>query len=214
MYKNLFFDFEGTIADSKKCSFITTKKSFLDYGLEEPSDNQVAYYMGIPIEKLFGLMSSVKLKLEESNELITLFRENYKKVETSYLEIYDNTLEQLEKLWKKAKLFVVLSKKTDLLKRSLKILGIKQLFFEVVGSDKVKEYKPSPDGILYILNKYNFYKKETIYIRDAVFDIQLAKSADVPSCAVAWGSHSREKLKLENPVSKLRIFINRDLRGS
>ncbi len=52
MYKNIIFDFDGTIADSKKCSLIATKKAFSDYGLEEPSDSQIEYYMGIPIEKI------------------------------------------------------------------------------------------------------------------------------------------------------------------
>lgn len=199
MYKNLIFDFDGTIANSKKCSFIATKKAFLDYGLDEPSDNQIEYYMGVPIEKSFDLMSSVKLTSEERSELITLFRENYKEIENSYLEIYDHMLEQLEILYKKAKLFVVSSKKTDVLKRNLKILKIEHLFLEVIGSDKVKEYKPSPDGVLYILNKYNLNKRETIYIGDAIFDIQMAKNADVSSCAVTWGSHSEEQLKLEKP---------------
>ncbi|POA02595.1 HAD family hydrolase [Staphylococcus caprae] len=199
MYKNIIFDFDGTIADSKKCSFIATKKAFLDCGLKEPSDNQIEYYMGIPIEKSFDLMSSVELKTKERNELIALFRRNYKEIEDLYLEIYDNMLSQLETLHKKAKLFVVSSKKTDVLKRNLKILKIEGLFLEVVGSDKVKEYKPSPDGILYILNKYNLNRDETIYIGDAIFDIQMAKNAGVSSCAVTWGSHSEEKLKLEIP---------------
>ena len=147
MYKNIIFDFDGTIADSKKCSLIATKKAFSDYGLEEPSDSQIEYYMGIPIEKSFDLMSSVELNEKEHNELISLFRKNYKETESTYLEMYDHMLTQLEALHQKAKLFVVSSKKTDVLKRNLKILKIEHLFLEVIGSDKVKEYKPSPDVI-------------------------------------------------------------------
>ncbi|MHD0396399.1 HAD family hydrolase [Staphylococcus simulans] len=199
MYKNIIFDFDGTIADSKKCSLIATKKAFSDYGLEEPSDNQIEYYMGIPIEKSFDLMSSVELKVKERNELIALFRKNYKKIENLYLEIFDEMLTQLEILHKNAKLFIISSKKTDVLKRNLNILNIEHLFLEVIGSDKVRDYKPSPDGILYIVNKYNLNKDETVYIGDAIFDIQMAQNAGVASCAVTWGSHSVEKLKLENP---------------
>ena len=199
MYKNIIFDFDGTIADSKKCSLIATKKAFSDYGLEEPSDSQIEYYMGIPIEKSFDLMSSVELNEKEHNELISLFRKKYKETESTYLEMYDNMLNQLEALHQKAKIFVVSSKKTDVLKRNLKILKIEHLFLEVVGSDKVKEYKPSPDGILYIVNKYHLNKNETIYIGDAIFDMQMAHNAGVSSCAVTWGSHSEEKLKLEHP---------------
>ncbi|MGA4514496.1 phosphoglycolate phosphatase [Staphylococcus caledonicus] len=199
MFKNIIFDFDGTIANSKKCSLIATKKAFGEYGLEEPSDEQIEYYMGIPIEKSFNLMSSVDLNEKELKQLIRLFRENYKEVEEAHLNSYDGMLNQLETLHKKAKLFVVSSKKTEVLKRNLKILKVDHLFLEIIGSDKVKNYKPSPDGILYILNKYNLNKTETIYIGDAIFDIQMAKNAGVSSCAVTWGSHSEENLKLENP---------------
>ena len=37
-------------------------------------------------------------------------------------------------------------------------------------------------------------------IGDAVFDLQMAKSANVASCGVTWGSHKREKLLEEEPT--------------
>ncbi len=89
LYKNIIFDFDGTIADSKTCSVIATKKAFNDYGLNIPSDEQIEYYMGIPIEKSFNLMSDFKLNDKELTELMTLFRENYKETEAKHLKIYD-----------------------------------------------------------------------------------------------------------------------------
>ena len=32
MYKNLIFDFDGTIVDSKECSIVATQKSFKERG--------------------------------------------------------------------------------------------------------------------------------------------------------------------------------------
>ena len=199
MYKNIIFDFDGTIADSKTCSLIATKKAFNDYGLNIPSDEQIEYYMGIPIEESFNLMSAIKLNDKELTELMTLFRENYKETEAHHLKIYKGMQEQLESLHQNYKLFVVSSKSTNVLERNLSKLGVAKLFVEVIGSDKVKKYKPSPDGIIYILQKYDLQKKETIYVGDAVFDIKMAKNADIDSCAVTWGSHSIEVLKAENP---------------
>ena len=108
--------------------------------------------------------------------------------------------EQLQSLSKDKQLFVVSSKKTDVLIRNLEILDIDHLFTEVIGSDKVNHYKPSPDGINYILNKYQLENEETIYIGDAIFDMQMANSSKVASCAVTWGTHSIEELKSENPT--------------
>lgn len=200
MYKNLIFDFDGTIADSKECSIVATQKSFKERGLEEPTVNLIEYYMGIPIEKSFSLMSSVDLDDHQLEALIKTFRQNYKDVESSYLKLYKHMTEQLQLLSKDKQLFVVSSKKTDVLIRNLEILDIDHLFTEVIGSDKVNHYKPSPDGINYILNKYQLENEETIYIGDAIFDIQMANSAKVASCAVTWGTHSIEELKSENPT--------------
>ena len=200
MYKNLIFDFDGTIADSKECSIVATQKSFKERGLEEPTVNLIEYYVGIPIEKSFSLMSSVDLDDHQLEALIKTFRQNYKKVESSYLKLYKHMTEQLQSLSKDKQLFVVSSKKTDVLIRNLEILDIDHLFTEVIGSDKVNHYKPSPDGINYILNKYQLENEETIYIGDAIFDMQMANSAKVASCAVTWGTHSIEELKSENPT--------------
>ena len=200
MYKNLIFDFDGTIADSKECSIVATQKSFKERGLEEPTVNLIEYYMGIPIEKSFSLMSSVDLDDHQLEALIKTFRQNYKEVESSYLKLYKHMTEQLQSLSKDKQLFVVSSKKTDVLIRNLEILDIDHLFTEVIGSDKVNHYKPSPDGINYILNKYQLENEETIYIGDAIFDMQMANSAKLASCAVTWGTHSIEELKSENPT--------------
>lgn len=200
MYKNLIFDFDGTIADSKECSIVATQKSFKERGLEEPTVNLIEYYMGIPIEKSFSLMSSVDLDDHQLEALIKTFRQNYKEVESSYLKLYKHMTEQLQSLSKDKQLFVVSSKKTDVLIRNLEILDIDHLFTEVIGSDKFNHYKPSPDGINYILNKYQLENEETIYIGDAIFDMQMANSAKVASCAVTWGTHSIEELKSENPT--------------
>lgn len=200
MYKNLIFDFDGTIVDSKECSIVATQKSFKEKGLEEPTVNLIEYYMGIPIEKSFSLMSSVDLDDHQLEALIKTFRQNYKEVESSYLKLYKHMTEQLQSLSKDKQLFVVSSKKTDVLIRNLEILDIDHLFTEVIGSDKVNHYKPSPDGINYILNKYQLENEETIYIGDAIFDMQMANSAKVASCAVTWGTHSIEELKSENPT--------------
>lgn len=200
MYKNLIFNFDGTIVDSKECSIVATQKSFKERGLEEPTVNLIEYYMGIPIEKSFSLMSSVDLDDHQLEALIKTFRQNYKEVESSYLKLYKHMTEQLQSLSKDKQLFVVSSKKTDVLIRNLEILDIDHLFTEVIGSDKVNHYKPSPDGINYILNKYQLENEETIYIGDAIFDMQMANSAKVASCAVTWGTHSIEELKSENPT--------------
>ncbi len=36
-------------------------------------------------------------------------------------------------------------------------------------------------------------------IGDAIFDVQMGKAANCLTCAVTWGSHSKETLQAEQP---------------
>lgn len=194
------FDFDGTIADSEKCSILATQSAFDKFGLPIPSEKQIAYYMGIPIEKSFKDMSEVQFTDERFDELLTLFRQEYKKFENEALSVFPGipqtllTLKQLN-----IKCFVVSSKKTDVLQRNLQALNIAEYFHDLIGSDKVSHYKPHPEGIFILRDQYHLDLPNCLMIGDAIFDIQMGKAASTKTCAVTWGSHSREKLLSENP---------------
>lgn len=199
-YENYIFDFDGTLGDSKECSIVATQQAFKTFGLNVPSEEEITYYMGIPIEVSFLKMSERTLSEEEVEQLLILFRETYRKYESEYLKPFAGILETLQTLHQSNKnLFVVSSKKTDVLIRNLESIGLHTYIKEAVGSDKVAAYKPDPDGILTIMNKYHLNKEETVYIGDAIFDIQMAKRGEVGAIVVTWGSHSRSDLENEHP---------------
>lgn len=197
----VIFDFDGTLADSKECSVLSTQQAFSKIGLSIPSEQQIEYYMGIPIEQSFLAMSEDTLDDNKLSELITTFRNCYKENEQATLKVFLGIPEVLKVLHdKKIKCFVLSSKKTDVLDRNLKHLNIRDYFEEVYGSDKVKEYKPHPYGILKILEKYDFEKATAVMIGDATFDIEMGKSAGITTVAVAWGSHNLKELEKSSPT--------------
>ncbi|MCJ1662811.1 HAD family hydrolase [Staphylococcus sp. NRL 18/288] len=199
-YENYIFDFDGTLGDSKECSIVAKQQAFKTFGLNIPTEQDITYYMGIPIEVSFLKMSQRTLSEQEVEQLLTLFRQKYKVYETDYLKPFEYISEVIRLLSEaNKKLFVVSSKKTEVLIRNLESIGLYQYITEAIGSDKVKAYKPNPDGILSILNKYNLRPDKAVYIGDAIFDIQMAKAARIDSIAVTWGSHSKEALSNEQP---------------
>ena len=199
--ENYIFDFDGTLADSKLCGVIATQAAFKEFGLNIPSTEQIEHYMGIPIEESFKKMTNYVFEDESFNVLLQIFRKHYKVNESDTLSVFPNIPEVLNEL-KSAnkKLFVVSSKKTDVLLRNLQKLDIDAYFEDIIGSDKVTHYKPHPEGIINLVKLYNLVKEETVMIGDAIFDLQMAKSASVNSCGVTWGSHKREKLLIEKPT--------------
>lgn len=204
-FKCIIFDFDGTLADSKECSILSTQRAFQDMELHEPDEQTIEYFMGIPIEKSFIEMADKKLSESELERLITTFRKYYKELENQTLSTFDgisSMLKQIKEL--NIPCFVLSSKKTDVLNRNLITLKIDCFFTESIGSDKVSHYKPHPDGINYILSKYSIPSDQAIMIGDAIFDIQMGQAAKVKTGAVMWGSHDKNKLTHEQPTILFR----------
>lgn len=198
--KNIIFDFDGTLGDSKECGIIATQKAFSAHQLTIPGAKTIEYYMGIPIEESFKLMSSRILSETEFNTLLADFRQCYKQYEDKYLKLFPGIKELLETLSHYSfQIFVVSSKHTEVLDRNLSLLGIRNYFTETIGSNKVTKYKPDPEGIDFIVTAHELNRQETLMIGDAIFDLQMGKFAKVKTCAVSWGSHSEDNLRSENP---------------
>lgn len=198
--KAIIFDFDGTLADSGECGLLATQKAFKECDLPIPTKKEIDYYMGIPIEQSFHDMTNHTLNDEQFAKLLQLFRLSYKTLEEQTISAFPHLNEVLSTFHKKGLLlFVVSSKKTDVLHRNLQKLEMDRFFTDWIGSDQVEHYKPHPDGILKIVERYSLKVTECVMVGDAIFDIQMGKAAGCETVAVNWGSHSKEQLLKEKP---------------
>lgn len=194
------FDFDGTLADSETCSILATQAAFKACRLPEPSAADIAYYMGIPIEQSFKDMAKSDLSEQAFDELLTTFRSYYQQFEQMALQLFPGINEALQQLKQRGvTCFVVSSKKTAVLKRNLQALQIDHFFLDCIGSDQVSHYKPHPEGILLLLARYQLQASDCVMVGDATFDLQMGKAAHCQTCAVTWGSHTKEALLRERP---------------
>lgn len=195
------FDFDGTLANSGSTGILATKSAFQEFGLKLPSDDVINYYTGIPIEESFKKMApDYRFKKGEIEALLTAFRQYYKEYEQENLTLFPKIKEVLMALRQsEKKLYVVSSKHSTALKRNLEFLDIAHYFEGVIGSDQVENYKPAPDGVLYILKHYGLKAQDAVMIGDTSFDIQMGKAAGVNTCAVSWGAHNSVALSSQTP---------------
>lgn len=63
----------------------------------------------------------------------------------------------------------------------LKNIGLYDYFDEIVNSLNGFKRKPDPEGINYLLNKYNLSKDDTYYVGDRPMDIECANNAHIKS---------------------------------
>ena len=63
----------------------------------------------------------------------------------------------------------------------LKNIGLYDCFDEIVNSQSGFKRKPSPDGLNYLVDKYQLDRNETYYVGDRPIDIECANNAKVKS---------------------------------
>lgn len=84
--------------------------------------------------------------------------------------------------------------KTQRAKLALNILGISDKVDIVVGEDMVKNYKPHPDMINFILDELSVDKVNAVMVGDAITDIEMGNNAGIKaSIAVLSGIASKEQ---------------------
>lgn len=217
LYNAVFFDFDGTLADTRQASVESTQAAFQHFGLTPPDRELVLRYMGIPIEKSFDAMRTPSEAGASTDEIITYFREIYPSIcdKTTYL--YAGIAELLSVLkCEHFYLAVVTSKKSTVLARNLQNLGLNDIFDVIIGSDHVSNYKPHPEPLNMAMQKLNALAGKNVtglMVGDAVSDIEMGQAARVDTCGVTWGAFGREALETSSPdylvnsVSELRTIL-------
>jgi phosphoglycolate phosphatase len=116
-----------------------------------------------------------------------LFDEYYNKNCNNDIELYDGIYELLENLQNRCTLTIATNASKKFALSMTKHLKIDHFFIDIAGYDLVKNPKPKPDMINYLIKKHNFIKKDTILVGDGQKDILSAKSAGIDSILVNWG---------------------------
>lgn len=201
MIKNYFFDFDKTLASTGDVSVTAMKLAFQNAGLAVPPTDVILNYMGIPAEISVKEMAEESLSDQRVQAICNDFRTIYARDELKSTILYPGIAKMLAALEAQGKhLFIVSSKQTDAVKRNLQHLGIQKYFLEAIGCDLVKHYKPAPDGILILLDRYHLSKDDSVMIGDAKYDLQMGQAAGVKTCGVTWGAFDVPSLQREHPT--------------
>ena len=151
-------------------------------------------YELLEVKFLEGLSYFKKLRIA-----IFLFNQfnKYKDTESSIYKGIDKLIKNLHD--KKLKLAILTNNKSQYAEEVLEKYDLTKFFDTIIGFNEVSEVKPSPEGLLKIINKWKIKPSETIFIGDMTTDVDAGKSADVKMVCVASGLAKKETLLEHNP---------------
>ncbi|WP_373070698.1 HAD family hydrolase [Sulfurimonas sp.] len=206
----VIFDMDGTLLDSQKDITISVNHvRKTHYSLEPLSEKFIVDAINMEVRNLPYLFYQTEIYEDSARDI---FEEHYYEqcVKNPYL--YDGIKETLEALINNGiKISVATNAPTKFAKRMLEYLDVAHLFDVIIGADKVKHSKPSPEMLHHILEHYNYEhdKHRAWMIGDNSKDMLSAKNAGINSIFATWGftPQSDHEIVIKNPKEILDIII-------
>ncbi len=193
--KLAIFDFDGTIADTRKAIIVAKQETMKKLGLRIASEEECASTIGLSSKSGFQ-KSYPELSEEILNQCVVIYREFFEEKRLEYPpELFPGIIEVLEALNEKGIICTVATSRNGKSCREfLEQLGIAKYFSYVLCAEDTTLLKPNPEPVLKTLADLEFAPEEALVIGDMPMDIQMAKGAGVSACGVTYGNATGEEL--------------------
>ena len=207
MIKLCIFDFDGTLFNSIEDFIVYCNKALQYHDFPVLTKEDYVPCLGGDIDDFIS-----KVLGENSTP------QNIEKLKETYLDLYNsskkeftcpfvNAHECLKKLQENGILLAINSNRFTYF-----IMELTERFFSdidfvlIEGLDIDSPSKPDPFGVNKIINEANVSLDETLYIGDAIEDIQTAKNSGIDCIIVKWGYGNKETFKEEYPLEFVSDF--------
>jgi phosphoglycolate phosphatase len=197
-YRNLIFDFDGTITDSRQDIARAQLWVLEQLGVQEHTQEDLFPHIGKTLEETFALLLPPALhhRIPEAAEMYAAYYRPRSLDTTTLFPGVRETLAELRRLGRN--LAVASTKRGAGILRATDHFMITRCFAQLQGSDGIP-HKPHPFIIDKIVADQGWTKADTLMVGDTDKDMLAAKNAGVSSCAVTYGALTADQLSAFGP---------------
>lgn len=213
-YRNIIFDFDGTLADTAELTVETMHRTNRAMNLPDKSDAECRAMIGYRLEEIPSILWPDMPDLSE--RYAATFREIYKSTKEDFkVRTYSGVSDTLTRLKRDGIRMAVASSRSKVSLLDLcNELRIADYFQMIVGGGDVNNGKPAPDPVNLVLATQGWDKDETLVVGDMSVDILMGKAAGAATCGVIYGHGSVAELRdvgadyLISDFSELKDLLN------
>jgi HAD superfamily hydrolase (TIGR01549 family) len=198
MIKNIIFDVDGTLLDSKRDIAGAQLWVLQQLGVENYTEEDLYPHIGKTLQETFTLLLPDRLH-PKIPEAAIMYRDYYRPRALENTKLFPGVKETIEILrLKKINLATATIKSSETTKRILTYFGIAEYFSQLQGTDGMP-HKPNPSILNKIMKEQSWANEETIMVGDTERDILTGKNAGIGACGVTYGTCSREQISIARP---------------
>jgi len=185
MYKNILFDFDGTVFDTVEGITKSAQYALRKQGIEASLD-ELRCFAGPPLVDKF--MEVYGFDREQAEQATRDFKERYNAVGVHECRVFPGIREVLESLGKKGfKLGVATSKPQNLAEYLLEKEGMTGMFQVVCGSGSVGNNNAKWQVLQRAMELLDAEPGDTVLVGDTKYDVEGAKLCGVDCIGVGYG---------------------------
>ena len=194
-YKNIIFDFDGTLVDTASLIIETMHRTIDVLDLPDKTDEECRSMIGYRLEEIPSILWPNIPDLSE--RYVSTYREIFNSIKGTFkVLLYPNVYETLNNLKDMGVgMAIASSRSKSSLQEYCSGLHIIDCFQMLVGGGEVENGKPSPDPVNLILASQGWNNIETLVVGDMAVDILMGKGAGAATCGVTYGNGSIVELK-------------------
>jgi beta-phosphoglucomutase len=200
MFDTVIFDWDGTLADTRKAIVVSFQKALKEINLEVPTQ-YIERRIGIGAYETFReILSAANRRVDE--KVVKQLGEQKSKVQielSSEIKLFEGARELLESLQGKVKVGLASMNNRSVIMHLLQINGLADCFDVVLTVESVSRSKPDPEIFLKTAEQLKAKPKGCVVFEDSIFGVQAAKSAGMGCVAVTTGVYSGQELAVEKP---------------
>lgn len=219
-YEGIFFDLDGTLADTAPDLVAATNKLLVARNLTPKPYEFLRPYASAGARGLLEGAFGISPDHEDFVALRDEFFSNYEKallVESKLFDGIDHLLDQMDAV---SLPWGIITNKSERFTNPLTdLMGLRQRAVSTVSGDTTPYSKPHPEPILHAARISNIDPSKSIYVGDDIRDVLAGKAAGMKTVAAAYGYCGCKEPPeawgadyiANNPLDLLQIiFPNRD----
>lgn len=213
-YKAVFFDWDGTVADTRPGIFNSVRYAITEHGVPDRPDDELTWFIGPPLyegfEHVFGVSPEMAVTLTDT------YRVYYRKQGIYECDLYDGIRDLMLALRARGvRTGIVSSKPQVFLETLTDYLDLREAVDVIVGPELSNHISDKSVLVERALSESGVAPEEAAMVGDRMFDMAGAKKVGVTAVGILFGYGDAEELKAsgadvicETPADLAAYFLS------
>jgi HAD superfamily hydrolase (TIGR01549 family) len=195
--KVILFDLDDTLLDLKEASLVSFNKALMSHNLRPVSLEEMLSYWCRPwMEVIKSVMGSEKIPDEIRRSIGIEYMHRFNEIHLTYSRIYPDAYDTLSSIHGMGLPIGIVSRRPRIaIEEELKKFGLTNFVNVIVGSDDVRDHKPSPSPVLLATTLLNVLPCECALVGDSPDDVQAGELAGVITISVMTGPCKKDAVR-------------------